>query len=147
MSTFDPNKHLTKIKTSQGEKDYLNVMWRIAWFRDKYPHGSIETELLHLDLDRLCSEEKSVWNSETRRSEKVMVTCPGQAVFRAIVKDGEGGQASGTKSETAAGFPDFIEKAETGAIGRALAALGFGTQFTGDEFNEAHRIVDSPVAR
>jgi len=63
------------------------------------------------------------------------------------VKDGQGGVATGTKSEKAASFPDFIEKAETGAIGRALAALGYGTQFTGDEWDEAHRIVDSPVDR
>ena len=68
-------------------------------------------------------------------------------IFRAIVKDGQGGTATGTKSEKAASFPDFIEKAETGAIGRALAALGYGTQFTGDEWDEAHRIVDSPVDR
>ncbi|HTD18454.1 MAG TPA: hypothetical protein VK667_02885, partial [Ktedonobacteraceae bacterium] len=40
----------------------------------------------------------------------------------------------------------YIEKAETGAIGRALAALGYGTQFA-PELNEEHRIVDSPVER
>jgi hypothetical protein len=33
------------------------------------------------------------------------------------------------KRETAQGWEDFLEKAETGAIGRALAAAGFGTQF------------------
>ena len=31
----------------------------------------------------------------------------------------------------------------SGAIGRALAMLGYGTQFTGDELNEEHRIVDA----
>jgi hypothetical protein len=60
------------------------------------------------------------------------------------VTDGKGGRATGTKSECAADFGDYIEKAETGAIGRALAALGYGTQFA-PEFNEEHRIVDSPV--
>ena len=48
--------------------------------------------------------------------------------------------------EKAASFPDYVEKAETGAIGRALAALGYGTQFA-PELNEQHRIVDSPVDR
>src|SRR5262249_3254316 len=71
----------------------------------------------------------------------------GFVIFRAVVRDGTGGMATGTKSEKAASFPDFIEKAETGAIGRALAGLGYGTQFTGDELDEAHRIVDSPVER
>jgi hypothetical protein len=44
-------------------------------------------------------------------------------------------------------FPiDFGPKAETGAIGRALAALGFGTQFA-IELSEDDRIVDTPVDR
>ena len=67
-------------------------------------------------------------------------------MFRATVKDGKGGIATGTKSEKAASFPDYIEKAETGAIGRALAALGYGTQFAPD-LDEQHRIVDAPVDR
>ncbi|HKG29607.1 MAG TPA: hypothetical protein VKB01_10775, partial [Thermomicrobiales bacterium] len=37
--------------------------------------------------------------------------------------------ATGYGSETASDFPDFIEKAETKAIGRALNALGYGAQF------------------
>jgi hypothetical protein len=103
--------------------------------------------MLHLDLDRDTEEEVYVWNAERRRSEKITRHAKGFVIFRAVVKDGRGGVATGTKSEKAASFPDFIEKAETGAIGRALAALGYGTQFTGDEWDEAHRIVDSPVDR
>jgi hypothetical protein len=86
-------------------------------------------------------EEGYAWNNETRRSEKVMKRAKGYARYRAIVTDGKGGRATGTKSEKAVSFPDFIEKAETGAIGRALAALGYGTQFA-PELNEEHRIVD-----
>jgi hypothetical protein len=37
-----------------------------------------------------------------------------------------------------------MEKAETGAIGRALALIGYGTQFA-PEMDEEDRIVDSPV--
>jgi hypothetical protein len=103
--------------------------------------------MLHLDLDRDTEEETYVWNAERRCSEKVTKTAKGFVIFRAVVKDGHGSVATGTKSERAANFPDFIEKAETGAIGRALAALGYGTQFVGDELDEAHRIVDSPVER
>ncbi len=116
---FNPQEHLTKLKG----KDYLEVKWRLAWFRDAYPHGVIETKMLTLDLDR------------------------GLAVFQAVVYDGEGGQATSHGSETAKDFPDFVEKAETKAIGRALAALGFGTQFTGEDLDEGARIVDSPVRR
>jgi len=143
---FNPNEHLIQIKSGQVSRDYLPVQWRLVWFRSVCPHGTIETEMLHLDVDRDTEEETYAWNAEKRRSEKVIKHANGFAIFRAIVKDGQGGMAMGTKSEKAASFPDFIEKAETGAIGRALAALGFGTQFAPD-LEEAHRIVDSPVDR
>ncbi|HYI93432.1 MAG TPA: hypothetical protein VEX68_07805, partial [Bryobacteraceae bacterium] len=44
-------------------------------------------------------------------------------------------------------FRDYIEKAETKALGRALAALGFGTQFCADfEFTGAtNKVVDAPI--
>jgi len=124
----------------------LPVQWRLVWFREQCPQGTIETEMLHLDLDRETEEEGYIWNNDTRRSEKLVKRANGLAVFRAIVKDGKGGIATGTKSEKAASFPDYIEKAETGAIGRALAALGYGTQFAPD-LDEQHRIVDAPVDR
>lgn len=146
-SIFNPNEHLMQIKSRNGSADYLPVQWRLVWFRSICPNGTIETEIVHLDPTMETEEESYAWNSETRRSEKVIKRAPGFAVFRAIVKDGNGGIAMGTKSEKAASFPDYIEKAETGAIGRALAALGYGTQFAGDEFDERHRIVDAPVER
>lgn len=144
---FNPNDHLMHIKSKNGSADYLAVQWRLVWFRSVCPEGTIETEVIHLDLDRETEEESYAWNKQTQRSEKIVKRAPGFAVFRAVVKDGKGGVAMGTKSEKAASFPDYIEKAETGAIGRALAALGYGTQFTGDEFDERHRIVDAPVER
>ena len=144
--TFNPNDHVIQIKNKGGTADYLPVQWRLVWFRDACPEGTIETELVQLDLDRETEEETLAWNSETRRSEKVTRRANGFALFRAVVKDSKGGIATGTKSEKAASFPDYIEKAETGAIGRALAALGYGTQFA-PELNEEHRIVDAPVDR
>ena len=144
--TFNPNDHLMQLKSKQGSQDYLPVQWRLVWFRQDHPEGTIETEIVHLDLDKETEEETYVWNNEKRRSEKVVKTAKGIAIFRATIKDGKGGVATGTKMEKAASFPDFLEKAETGSIGRALAALGYGTQFA-PELNEQHRIVDSPVDR
>ena len=144
--TFNPNEHVMQLKSREGSKDYLPVQWRLVWFREMCPQGTIDTEEVVVDLDREMEEEGFVWNAEKRRSEKVIKHAKGYARFRAIVTDGKGGRATGTKSECAASFPDYIEKAETGAIGRALAALGYGTQFA-PEFNEEHRIVDSPVER
>lgn len=143
---FNPREHLMNIKNKQGATEYLPVQWRLVWFRQECPNGTIETELVHLDLDKETEEETYVWNQEKRRSEKVIKTAKGIAIFRATVKDGKGGIATGTKMEKAASFPDYLEKSETGSVGRALAALGYGTQFA-PELNEEHRIVDSPVDR
>jgi hypothetical protein len=142
---FNPNEHFMQIKCKNGTVDYLEVKWRLVWFRQACPEGTIATELVLLDLDRETQDEVSVWNNEKRRSEKITKVAQGLAVFRATVTDGKGNSATGTKMEKAAAFPDFLEKAETGAVGRALAMLGYGTQFTGDELAEHHRIVDSPV--
>lgn len=144
---FNPNEHLMQIKNRGGSADYLPVQWRLVWFRSIFPQGTIDTEELEVDFNCECEAETSVWNNETRRSDKVLKKAKGYARYRAVVCDGLGGRATGTKSERAVDFPDFVEKAETGAIGRALAALGYGTQFTGDEFDERHRIVDAPVDR
>lgn len=143
---FDPNEHVMQLKSKEGSKDYLPVQWRLVWFRTLCPQGTIDTEEMDVDLDREVEAEVYVWNNEKRRSEKVIKRGKGYARYKAIVTDGKGGRATGTKSENAAEFPDYAEKAETGAIGRALAGLGYGTQFA-PEFNEAHRIVDSPVER
>jgi len=105
-------------------KDYLQVQHRLVWFREEKPDWSIETEFV----------EKG----------------PSHAVAKATVKDALGRViATAHKYEDAQGFGDYREKAETGAIGRALAICGFGTQFT-DELEEVHpsnRIVDAPVQR
>src|SRR5258708_2812761 len=145
--TFDTKEHLMQIKSSKGSSDYLPVQWRLVWFRSLNPQGTIDTEELEYDTERPVEADVYVWNPEKRKSEKTIKKSKGYARYRAIVSDGKGGRATGTKSENAANFADYGEKAETGSIGRALAALGYGTQFTGDELNEGHRIVDSPVDR
>ena len=132
---FDASDHLIKLR---GGKDYLPVAWRLYWLRDKHPEAIIVTEL----LDR----------TDTFALFKADITIPygGQAVEGVDMTGG--GSATGHGSETAEDFGDFIEKAETKAIGRALAALGYGTQFCADELDEldgkrGERIVDSPVQR
>jgi hypothetical protein len=116
--TFDPGRHLSLINGNE----YLEVKWRLVWLRSEHPDARIETELVSHD------------NNE--------------AIFRAAVSIPDGGSATGWGSEDAQSFGDYIEKAETKAIGRALAALGFGTQFCTDfDFGAAQgRVVDSPVA-
>ena len=54
--------------------------------------------------------------------------------------------ATTRKKEIEARFPEYIEKAETGAIGRALAMCGYGT-LQAPEFDEQDRLADAPVEK
>ena len=119
---FNPNEHMMPLKG----KDYLQVAWRLVWFRDAEngcgADWGIETEMLEHGED---------W-----------------AVFRCRITNAEGRIIStGHGSESRKDFGDYLEKAETKAVGRALAMLGFGTQFAADELDEGERIVDSPIDR
>jgi hypothetical protein len=121
---FDPSRYLTKI----DGRDYLEVKWRLLWLRTEYPAARISTELVKFE--------------------------DGFALFRAEATLPSGASATGWGSETIHDFADYIEAAETKAIGRALAGLGFGTQFCRDfDFaGEARaelpraQVVDAPVA-
>jgi hypothetical protein len=117
-SLFDPTQHLMKV----SGQDYLPVKFRLVWFRADHPDGIIKTEM----LEHVAGE---------------------YAVFYASVTTSSGGYGSGHGSETKGDFKDYLEKAEMKAIGRALAALGYGTQFA-HEMNDGgdqNRPVDSPV--
>jgi hypothetical protein len=66
-------------------------------------------------------------------------------VMKTIIKNQEERIiATAQKKETEIGFPDYIEKAETEAIGRALAMCGYGT-LQAPEFDEGERLSDSPI--
>src|SRR5436189_1646874 len=82
---FNPNEHLIQLKSRDGSKDYLPVQWRLVWFREQCPGGTIDTEEVEVDLDREVEEETYAWNSETRRSEKIVKRARGYARFRAVV--------------------------------------------------------------
>lgn len=116
VTEFDPRQHLMDLKG----RDYLPVAARILWFRSEHPTWSIITEPLTLDLEA-----------------KV-------AVFRATIM-GEDGRLLATAHavETVAGFKDYLEKAETSAVGRALGLLGYGTLGAMDE----GQVADTPQDR
>jgi len=143
---FKPNEHLMQIKNRNGYADYLPVQWRLVWFNEQCPEGKITIVEKIIDPDREVEKEVMQWNSETRRSEKVVKSARGWAYFHVRVEDGKGKVGEAVKSESAVDFDDYIEKADTGATGRALAKIGYGTQFA-PEFDEQHRIVDAPVER
>lgn len=105
-------------------KEYLPVPFRLVWLRDEKPLWGISTEIIEAG---------------------------GYTLVRATVTD-ETGRTIATAHKAVTGGGKFppIEKAETGAMGRALGAAGFGTQF-GDLDDEEPGVMggiaDSPVQR
>src|SRR5438067_11993231 len=126
-TNFDPRPHLLQIKRHNKKTNtttttqYLPVQYRLQWFRTEHPSGKIDSKLVHLDTEK------------------------GIAVFETYVERRDAGSARMHGSETVQDWQDFIEKAQTKSLGRALAACGYGSQFTDSEFDEGERIVDSPV--
>ena len=134
ISIFNPNKYMLKlpktkkvkmpngqVRWEQTEADYLPVAARIAWFRREHPDWSIITKTID-------AANKAI-------------------VMKAVIKDASGRIiATARKRETEIGFPDYIEKAETGAIGRALALCGYGT-LQAPDFDEQERLADTPIEK
>lgn len=118
-------------------QDYLEVKYRLIWFREEKPDWGIETE---------------IWQYSPQAAiVKATIRDASSRVVAQAHKYEEYVPAQGTKGATnyqeASGFPDFLEKAETSAIGRALGFLGYGTQFAQELDGEAERerLADSPV--
>src|SRR5690242_7109282 len=69
---FNPNEHTIQIKNKKGDPgDYLPVQWRLVWFREQCPQGTIETEMAFLDMDKEVIIEAWEWDNTERRSKKV----------------------------------------------------------------------------
>jgi hypothetical protein len=116
---FDPAAHLTKVTG----RDYLEVKWRLVWLRSDHPNATIDTEILSYDPEKAHAHVKAT------------ITLPDT-----------GARATAHKQEDAKGFRDYLEKAETGAVGRALAMLGYGTQFAPEfDGDTIANPVDSPI--
>lgn len=108
-------------------KEYLQVAHRLVWFREEHPQGVIRTMMKERQGEG--KDEYAVFQAEIH-----VMTDRGPMLV-----------ATAHKRESRGGFDDFIEKAETGSVGRALALMGFGTQFAADELDEGSRLADSPM--
>ena len=111
----------------QGNKVYLPAQFRVVWFREECPDWSIQTEIVEGGM------------------------AEGFATVKATIRNAEGKPvATAHKTETLQDFAaGFIEKAETGAIGRALAVAGFGSIYAAelDELGDTEHVADAPVQR
>lgn len=135
--TFSPEKYLRtltrrrKVKDSRGNDTwveethvYLDVKYRILWFRQVYPEGYIETTELATN-EQFARIEATVYDRDP--------------------SDGGKRLAKSRRQVMANDFRNYVEKAETQAIGRALALAGFGTQFC-DDLDDSETVADSPVS-
>lgn len=123
---FDPVQHLIKV---QGGRDYLETKWRLVWLRDVHPNATVTSEIVHMD--------------------DTSVTIRAEVRIPYLDETGELNYAIGVghsrEAFANARFP-VVETCETSALGRALAAVGFGTQFSGSEFDTGgERLADSPA--
>jgi hypothetical protein len=112
--------------TNLKGKDYLMVAYRIQWLNEDPTVGSFDIQTNFSQI----SDEQTVAHC------KVILYDKDAKFLRA---------ATATKRETKKDFPDHTEKAETSAIGRALAMLGYGTQFAVSDLEEGSRLADSPL--
>jgi hypothetical protein len=98
---------------------------RLIWARKDHPNLCIRTQVVVLD-EKIAAFQATASYVDEQNIE--------------VVGMGHG-------SETPQGFPPgYIEKAETVAIGRALAALGYGTAAAFEE-QEGGKLADAPVQR
>ena len=105
-------------------KSYLMVGHRLQWLSEKYEHYTVNTNFhLITEEQTICTATVTLFDKEGK-------------VIR---------QAQATKRETKKDFSDHTEKAETSAIGRALAILGLGTQHALSDLDEGERLADSPL--
>lgn len=117
VAGFNPKDKLIKL---QG-KDYLEVRWRVFWFREQHPGGAITTELI-------ATEPNVIVRAQITNADGVLLAA-------------DYGTAPAAGKGTWTGRS--VEKASTAAVGRALALAGYGTQFDADD--EGEHLADSPV--
>lgn len=124
MKTVKTNKGTVLPLTNLKGKDYLMTAYRLQWFVEENSRYTINTNFLYLTPEETVAQVTiNLYNADG-----------------ILVKS-----VQGSKRETKKDFNDHSEKAETGALGRALISLGYGTQYALADLDEGHRIVDSPL--
>jgi len=130
MKTFTTKTgQVIPLGTLDDGKYYLAAAWRNVWARSENPNLSIETAILH-----------------------VPTQAEPYCVVKALVKAGECVVTSHKREWQKEGTYDAIESAETSAIARAMALLGYSTAtaltLAGLEQVDTttERVVDAPIA-
>lgn len=125
---FNPADFARTLQQKDGSESlFLEVKYRILWFRLHRPNGKIETEVLSV-TDQAAVMRCRVYADREDAPDRFIA------------------QACAQRFRTADEYGDrFLEIAETAAIGRALASAGYGTQFCAPNDLLSGVISDAPV--
>jgi hypothetical protein len=136
-TTFDASQHLRCLKCGLMDnlckcghlkRAYLETAWRLVWFRDKFAPDAVS-----LNTDIISDGTGAIIVRAT-------VKFPNDVVVDAL------GSCQIAPGRIYSGRE--VEKAETAALGRLMARLGYGTQFTGELDDDIDGMtVDAPVAK
>lgn len=111
---FSPAEFTRELPSDDGTTSlYMDVKFRLLWFRLHRPNGKVEPELVSVD-DKSAVVCCKIFNDRSDASDQFVAKSYAQR-FRSDEKFGD----------------RFLEVAETAAVGRALASAGYGTQFCG----------------
>lgn len=125
---FNPAQFTRQLPNEDGTMSlYLDVKYRLLWFRLHRPTGKIDTEIIHVD-------------------DKSAVVCCKLYEDKSDPADQYIARSCAQRFVTNEKFGDrYLEIAETAALGRVLAAAGYGTQFCGATDMLGDIIADAPV--
>lgn len=101
-------------------KQYVLVSDRVIFFNEKYPNGSIQTQLVDGFEDKVCI--------------KAIVTPDVEKPTRVFTGYSQAAWGQGFVNKTAA-----LENAETSAVGRALAMMSIGVLDSIASVDEIHK--------
>lgn len=125
---FNPAEFTRHLSNEDGSTSlYLDVKYRLLWFRLHRPQGKITSDIVSVD-------ERSA-----------VVTCKLYA-DKGDPADQYLAKSSAQRFATNEKYGDrYLEIAETAAIGRVLAACGYGTQFCGATDMLSDIMADAPI--
>ena len=126
---FEPKNYLRVEKSEDGKSVYLDTKFRLLWFRLKYPDGKLVKIPKALNRDYATFEVR-VYSHKDDAPDNFLANG-----FASRYKD-DGNEKFGL---------NFVESAETAALGRALKDAGFGTQFCDIALPNDQTVVDAGV--
>jgi hypothetical protein len=113
--SFDPRDHIRQLEDG---REYLDLKWRLVWLRNQEPDASVESQMVATSED--------------------------DVVCRATISLQSGGSATAHGSARRSESERAVEEAESRALGRALAALGFGAEYSDDDVIEFQPTPEPP---